>query len=128
MTEQGKNDKYIKCSRCRMIYYNNDNAIKQHFGYNRLDERFKTCVKCRQYRLDNREKILQQGRERAKDYYEENKDKILESKKEYREQNKDKINAKEREQVTCDLCDANVCRGGLARHKRTLKCKHNCNK
>ena len=38
MTEQGENDKYIKCSRCKMKYHNNDDSIKQHFGYNRLDE------------------------------------------------------------------------------------------
>ena len=26
MTEQGENDKYIKCSRCRMKYHNNDDS------------------------------------------------------------------------------------------------------
>ena len=66
MTEQSENDKYIKWSRCIITYHNNDDGIKQHSGYNRLDERFKICMKCRQYELDNREIILQQGGERAK--------------------------------------------------------------
>ena len=124
MTEQGKNDKYIKCSRCRMKYHNNDDSIKQHFGYNRLDERFKICMKCRQYKLDNREKILQQGRERWKEYYEENKSEILEKDQKYIENHKDYL----QQSIACDSCGANVCRSGLARHKKTLKCINNCNK
>ena len=47
MTEQDSKDKYIKCSKCKFKYINDDNHIKADFGYNRLNERFKTCVKCR---------------------------------------------------------------------------------
>ena len=47
MTEQNSNDKYIKCARCKKKYLNNDNDIKINFGYNRLKERYKTCIKCR---------------------------------------------------------------------------------
>ena len=47
MTEQSGDDKYIKCSKCKCKYHNDDNHIKADFGYNRLNERFKTCVKCR---------------------------------------------------------------------------------
>ena len=47
MAEQGEIDKYIKCSKCRCKYINDDENIKTDFGLNRLNERFKTCVKCR---------------------------------------------------------------------------------
>ena len=52
MTEQVEHDKYIKCSRCKMKYLNDDKHIGEDFGYNRLNERYKVCVKCR-----NREKL-----------------------------------------------------------------------
>ena len=47
MTEQDSKDKYIKCSRCKCKYINDDDHIKTDFGYNRLNERYKTCVTCR---------------------------------------------------------------------------------
>ena len=47
MTERDSRERYIKCSRCKMKYLNNDENINQDFGYNRLNERYKTCVKCR---------------------------------------------------------------------------------
>ena len=61
MTEQDSKDKYIKCSRCKMKYINDDEHIKNDFGYNRLNERHKTCAKCRckqkQYYKDNENKL-----------------------------------------------------------------------
>ena len=47
MAEQSGSDKYIKCSRCKCKYINDYDNIKTNFGYNRLNLRFKTCVKCR---------------------------------------------------------------------------------
>jgi hypothetical protein len=47
MTEQREADKYIKCSKCRSKYISDDEHIKSDFGFNRLNKRFKTCVKCR---------------------------------------------------------------------------------
>ena len=47
MTEQDSKDKYIKCSRCKSKYLNDDESISKEFRYNRLNERYKTCVKCR---------------------------------------------------------------------------------
>ena len=47
MTELNSKDQYIKCSRCKCKYINDDEHIKQDFGYNRLEERYKTCNKCR---------------------------------------------------------------------------------
>lgn len=34
---------YVKCAGCRCKYINDDEHVKQDVGYNRLDERYKTC-------------------------------------------------------------------------------------
>ena len=47
MTGKCENDNYIKCSRCTCKYINDDEHIRKDFGYNRLNERCKCCVKCR---------------------------------------------------------------------------------
>ena len=47
MTEEGKNDKCIVCSKCRSKYINDEEHINKDFGYTRLEERYKTCVRCR---------------------------------------------------------------------------------
>ena len=38
MSEQVEQDKYIKCKGCKCKYINDDEHIKQYFGYNRLGE------------------------------------------------------------------------------------------
>ena len=59
MTEPSEADKYIKCSKCRCKYINDDEHIKRDFGYSRLEERFKTCAKCRSKNNQNgSEKII----------------------------------------------------------------------
>ena len=61
MTDQNREDQYIKCSRCNMKYINTDDNMKKDFGYNRLNQRYKTCIKCRndrkQYRKNNADKM-----------------------------------------------------------------------
>ena len=47
MSEQCEDIKYIKCSKCKCKYINDDEHIKDDFGYNRLNERYKTCLTCR---------------------------------------------------------------------------------
>ena len=47
MLERSEESKYIKCSKSWCKYINDDEYIKQDFAYNRLEQRFKTCVKCR---------------------------------------------------------------------------------
>ena len=47
MAEESKNDKYIICSKCRSKYINDEEHITKDFGYTRLEERYKTCVRCR---------------------------------------------------------------------------------
>ena len=47
MTEECADIKYSKCSQCKCKHINDDEHIKQDFGYNRLNIQYKTCVKCR---------------------------------------------------------------------------------
>ena len=39
----------IKCSTCKKTFLNNKEQVESHFGYNRLNERFKCCIRCRGY-------------------------------------------------------------------------------
>ena len=39
----------IKCSTCKKKFLNNKEQVEIHFGYNRLNERFKCCIRCRGY-------------------------------------------------------------------------------
>ena len=50
MAEASEDNKYIKCSKCTLKYKNNDDDIAHDFGYNRLNEQFKTCFICRDKR------------------------------------------------------------------------------
>ena len=81
MTEQGKNDKYIKCSKCRCKYINDDEHIKADFGYSRLNGQYKTCITCRSKRKTQRDQPHR--KENDKTYYENNKEQILEYGKQY---------------------------------------------
>ena len=82
MTEQSGNDNYIKCTNCKCKYINDDEHIKTDFGYNILNERYKTCAKCRQ---------------RNNAYNAKHKERVAEYAKAYRETNKDAINEKNRQ-------------------------------
>ena len=46
-SEADSNDEYVDCSRCRMRFINEGEHIKTDFGYDRLNIRYKTCVRCR---------------------------------------------------------------------------------
>ena len=48
MAEESKHDKYIICSKCKSKYINDEEHISNDFGYTRLEERYKTCVRCRE--------------------------------------------------------------------------------
>ena len=87
MTEQGMDNKYIKCSRCVRKFINDNDHIKHDFGYNRLEERFKTCVQCRDKNRNNQD--MHKDTRHFK--YEENRDAILAQNKIYRENNKEQI-------------------------------------
>ena len=47
MTEKNGDTTHIKCSKCKCQYINDDEHIKNDFGYSRLGTRYKTCSKCR---------------------------------------------------------------------------------
>ena len=89
MAEQDETDKYIKCSKCRCKYINDDDHIKTDFGYNRLNERFKTCVTCRErsrlhdktYRDTHQTEVAEKGKE----YYQDNKERYQQLNKQRRE-------------------------------------------
>ena len=82
MTEQQGSDKHIKCSSCKCKYINDDEHIKNDFGYSRLKERFKTRVKCRErgreqnkmYREAHKEEIAEYKRGWIKQHYQDNKE------------------------------------------------------
>jgi hypothetical protein len=105
-------------------------------------------IKKKIYRDENRDRI----KERQREYRNNNKELIREKKRLYREKNKDKISEKKRreylenrehirarcklnyeknrekialrskERVVCDMCNLEICRGSLKRHK-TKYCK-----
>ena len=53
MLKMTDDNKYIKCSTCKCKYINDDEHIKEDFGYNRLLARYKCCLKCRERRKLN---------------------------------------------------------------------------
>ena len=85
-------NKYIKCSTCKCKYLNDNEHIKKEFGYNRLNERLKTCVKCRdkhkiymkEYRKTHQEEIKMHDKQRN------------DERKEYRKKTKKTKNLKKR--------------------------------
>jgi len=40
-------DEYVKCAVCKCKYLN-ENSINENFGFNRLNQKYKSCVKCRE--------------------------------------------------------------------------------
>ena len=78
MAEQSGSDKFIKCTNCKCKYINEPEHIKTDFGYSRLNERYKTCVKCRTRNNAYSAKHKEQRAEYAKSYREANKEAINE--------------------------------------------------
>ena len=62
MAEQN-GDAYIKCSTCKCKYNNDGDSIKAHFGFNRLNEQVKTCVKCRNRRKQWQQQLIKTANE-----------------------------------------------------------------
>ena len=86
MTEESKNDKHIICSKCRSKYINDEEHINKDFGYTRLEERYKTCVRCRVRNKINCKTYSEkhpEKSEKAKEHYEANKDYLKEQNKQY---------------------------------------------
>ena len=107
--QQQQPDKYIQCSRCNCKYINDYDHIKSDFGYNRLEERYKNCTKCR-----NKAKVYTDTRWEAGCQYRQT----------YNNKNREKINAYNYAKIECKSCGHKVCRNAMLRHDRE-KC---CNK
>ncbi len=110
MAEQGgqqQTDKYIKCSTCKCKYINDNAHILNDFGYNRLDERYKCCMKCREYK---------------KTYNEINHETIYQNRQIYNKKNRDKINAYNFGKIECESCGHKVCRNAIRQHERDKGC------
>ena len=61
MAEQNEQNKYIKCKGCKCKYINDEEHIKQDFGYIRLGEQLKSCVNCRNITNKDKENKTQQS-------------------------------------------------------------------
>ena len=112
MTEPSEADKYIKCSKCRCKYHNNDDNIKSDFGYTRLGERYKTCIKCRKTRLDNYDKYKEYANEYGQQYYKDHREQVLAYHR-----------ARSKLRIDCDVCGKNGSYEHLNRHKKSHLCK-----
>ena len=127
MTEEGKNDKYIICSKCRSKYINDEEHIANDFGYTRLEMRYKTCVRCRARNKINMKTYHEKHLEQIKARYESQKEEAKEYRKQYREKNADRVKEYERARdqikVNCPNCNCEVVKRKLNRHLQTQKCK-----
>ena len=74
MTEEAKNSKYIICSGCRSKYVDDEEHVNNDFGYTRLEERYKTCVKCRARKQIRSKTYYGKHPETFKGYYEAHKE------------------------------------------------------
>ena len=110
---------YLFCSGCSMKYINDEEHIKQDFGYNRLNIRYKSCIQCQARYLKYRESHKEERRDYSLIYYQDNKDIISENGRIYRDNNKDK----EKEKTKCNVCGSIVSHHGMVRHLRTNKCQ-----
>lgn len=70
----------------------------------------------KEYYNDNKDMYL----EKAKKFSENNREKVREYKKKYADKNKDKKSEKGRERINCDICQKEVCRRSLTRHKKLI--------
>ena len=127
MTEEYKNDKYIICSKCRSKYINDEEHINKDFGYTRLEERYKTCVRCRARNKINSKTYKEKHLEQIKVRYEAQKEEAKEYRKQYREKNADMLKEYERARdsikVNCPNCNCEVVKRKLNSHLQTQKCK-----
>ena len=104
----------MNCSTCGKFKEENDFTKNEKTG-----NYYKVCNTCRQKKQDNREKLLEQSRKYHKEHYQKHRDKELERQRQYREQHWEQRNGK----VECDVCGSIVSKHGMAKHKKTNKCK-----
>ena len=131
MAEESKHDKYIICSKCKSKYINDEEHISNDFGYTRLEERCKPCVRCRKRNkvncktyADNHQEELN---EYSKTYREEHVEERKEYDKQYREINIDRLReydrARSKVTTVCEICGKEVGKKYLSKHQENAKCQ-----
>ena len=105
MATGNDSDKYVKCAMCKCKYINDEEHLEKAFGYNRLKERFKCCVKCRN-----------------RSYEYSNSQKGIEARKKYYEIQGKTYNF---EKLVCATCGASVCRNRMRDHEQQKGCSRN---
>ena len=117
MTDHTEDIQYIHCARCSNKCIKDDEHIKNTFGYNRNNEIFKQCIKCRERNKYNRSQPhrIEQQRSYYNSRTEENKEhsrrQYLKNKGEYLKK------------VQCEICGKEVCNGQINRHQKSKGCK-----
>ena len=106
MEEQQVSETYIKCSACKCNYINDDAHVNTYFGYNRLEEIYNTCVKCK-------------GKRDVYDSSDEDKEAKDKAQHTHYEQTGRQRNF---EKLTCGTCGESVCRNAKRRHERYKGC------
>ena len=96
-------DQYIICSRCKCKYINDDKHIESDFGFNRLGERYKSCVKCRKQRKNQTENDKDKVKDYHHQYWIDNKETI----KKNREALKQEAEASNGKILYCNRCYKN---------------------
>jgi len=93
MEDLSGQDKYIKCSKCKCKYINDDEHIKSYFGYNRLHVRYRCCVKCRS---------------KGNNYYKTHASALCDVKRRYYE--------------PCSICGVNIYKYQMSKHQASPVC------
>ena len=105
-----------------MKFINDDEHIKNDFGYNRLNERYKQCVRCRTHCNEKRKAYRAQQKQVIANLKEQLKETSNEST--HDEQN---MNEYINEIIICDVCGCAKPRRLMEKHTNTPLCKRNAN-
>ena len=89
-----------------------DEHIKTYVGYNRLNLRYKQCVRCRTKRTECRNNNIEHARELQKIHYEHHNDQQLAQTKVYH-----------KEKVQCNIYGKTITRKTRFKHKYLQSCK-----
>ena len=116
MAEESKHDKYIICSKCKSKYINDEEHISNDFGYTRLEERYKTCVRCRVRGKVNGTTYYNKHIEEIKEYSKKYREEQLEGKKEY-------DRARGKVKAVCEKCGKEVGKTYLSKHQANATCQ-----
>jgi len=116
---------------------NTDNAVNKYRAYVTDEERLQKLKDCtRKYREEHKEQLAEKGRIQQRKYQIANKDKVAEIHRKYYEAHKEQLiaksrknyevhkeekNAKRKVKVLCEICDCYVAKGGISKHKKSVK-------